>query len=82
MAVIKMPSGKNFDNNNSGEFVLPHPNFTRNWHQIYLNCCDYNFATNLPSQPFFGHHLYFTTSFTLVFLHKAAPLDFLQLGCF
>ena len=27
---------QNFNNNNSGQFVLPHPSFTR--HTIYPNC--------------------------------------------
>ena len=39
MAVMAKVHGKNFNNNNSGQFVLPHPSFTR---KIYLNCC-YNF---------------------------------------
>ena len=29
------------------------------------------FVTDLPSQPFLGHHLYFTTFFTLAILHSA-----------
>jgi len=28
---------KFFNNDNSGEFVLPSPHFTRIWHQIHLN---------------------------------------------
>jgi len=35
MAVM---SDKKFNNSNSGEFVLPHPSFSRNWHKIHLNC--------------------------------------------
>ena len=30
---------QNFNNNNSGQFVLPYPSFTRNQHKIHLNCC-------------------------------------------
>ena len=28
-----------FNSDNSGEFVLPSPSFTRIQHQIDLNCC-------------------------------------------
>ena len=31
------------------------------------------FVTDLSSQPFLGHHLYFTTFFALAILHRAAP---------
>ena len=27
---------QNSNNDNSGEFLLPYPSFTRNWHQIHL----------------------------------------------
>ena len=39
MAVMVQVDGKNFNNNNPGQFVLPHPSFTRNRHKIHLNCC-------------------------------------------
>jgi len=38
MAVIVGLWKKKHFNNNSGEFELPSPHFTRIWHQIYLNC--------------------------------------------
>ena len=38
----------------------------------YLNC-HYYFVTYLPSQPFIGRHLYFTTFFMLAILHRATP---------
>jgi len=50
-------NSKNFNNNNSGKFVLPSPRFTRIRHKIQLTCCYYNFAIKLPSQPFLDHHL-------------------------
>ena len=31
--------GKTFNNSHSGQFVLPHSSFTRNQHEIHLNCC-------------------------------------------
>ena len=37
MAVMVKVNGKNF-NNNSSQFVLPHPSFTRNQYKIHLNC--------------------------------------------
>ena len=39
-------NGKNFNNNNLGEFCA----------QIYKNGRYQNFAIKLPSQPFLGHH--------------------------
>ena len=39
MAVMVQVDGKNFNNNNLGQFVLPHPSFTRNQHKIHWNCC-------------------------------------------
>jgi len=36
MAVMVKVDGKNFNNNNSGQFVLLHP---RNQHKIHLSCC-------------------------------------------
>ena len=39
MAVMVQVDSKNFNNNNSCQFVLPHPSFTRNQHKIHLNCC-------------------------------------------
>jgi len=39
-----------------------------------------NYVTDLPSQPFFGCHLYFTTIFILAILDRATP--FFQLDCF
>jgi len=37
MAVMLKVDGKSFNNNNSGQFVLPYPSFTRNQHKIHLN---------------------------------------------
>ena len=39
MAVMVWIDGKSFNYNNSGQFVLPHPSFTRNLLKIHLNCC-------------------------------------------
>jgi len=38
-AIVKKDVKSNVVADNSGEFVLPSPHFTRIWHQIYLNCC-------------------------------------------
>ena len=35
---------ENFNNDNSGKFVLPSPRFTMIWHQIHLNCHYTNFC--------------------------------------
>ena len=39
MAVMVKVDGKNFNNKNSDQFVLPHLSFNRNQHKIHLNCC-------------------------------------------
>ena len=39
MAVMVGFDGTNFNSDNSGQFVLPPPSFTRTWHQIDLNYC-------------------------------------------
>jgi len=79
MAVIVGYNGKIFNNNNSGEIVLPSPLFTRIWHQIHLNCRYKNFAISLPSQPFLGRHLGFH-----IFFHYGlfGPHSFFIAGLF
>ena len=76
MAVMVLVDGKNFNNNNSGQFVLPHPYLTKNQHKIHQNLCH----QPIPSQPFLGRPFDFTTFFTQAILNRAAP--FLQPGCF
>ena len=60
---------KKFNNNNSGEFVVPPLNFTRTQQQIYLNS--------------YYHHSHFLAAnldfFTMAFWGRH---PFLQLGCF
>jgi len=58
------------NNNNSSQFVLPHPSFTRNQHKIHLDC----FAINLYHHShFLAAPFDFTTFFTLAILNRAAP---------
>jgi len=71
---------KNFNNNNAGQFVLPHPSFTRNQCEIHLNCIFF-FAINLYHHSQFLDALDFINFFTLAILNRAAPF-FLQSGCF
>jgi len=43
-------------NDNSGEFCAKSMWNAEKATQIHLNCCYYNFAISLPSQPFLGYH--------------------------
>jgi len=56
-----MTNGKNFNNNNSGEFVLLSPHFTRIWHQIYPN---HHLLKFLPLTYHHSHFLAVTLDFT------------------
>ena len=69
MAVMIQADGKNFNNNNSGEYVLPHP---RIQYKIHLNCCNKFFLPSTLAAPLISQ-LFHTGHFT-------AP--FLQPGCF
>ena len=66
---------KKINNNNSGEFVVPPPSFTRTRKQVHQNCRYYNFC-HFPilSQPFLGCQLGFH-------IDRGCTL-FSQLGCF
>jgi len=42
--MVAKAKGKNFNNDNSGEYVLPSSSFTRIWYQIHLNYRYQNFC--------------------------------------